>query len=98
MTMSASLQENTRPSTAETDLLSVMGLNAWYGGAHILFDVSLTVGQGEVVALMGRNGAGKSTTLKSIMGLLDRRSGQVTFMAKDISRWQPYRIARQGLG
>lgn len=79
-------------------VLSVESLNAWYGAAHILFDVSLTVGRGEVVALMGRNGAGKSTTLKAIMGLIERRSGAVGFAGRDISRLEPYRIARLGLG
>lgn len=81
-----------------TPVLSVESLNAWYGAAHILFDVSLTVGRGEVVALMGRNGAGKSTTLKAIMGLIERRSGAVGFGGRDISRLEPYRIARLGLG
>jgi branched-chain amino acid transport system ATP-binding protein len=79
-------------------LLQVSGLNAWYGAAHILFDVGLHVGRGEVVALMGRNGAGKSTTLKAIMGMLDRRRGEVRFMGHDISRKQPFQIARAGLG
>ena len=81
-----------------TPVLAVENLNAWYGAAHILFDVSLTVGRGEVVALMGRNGAGKSTTLKAIMGLIERRSGAVGFGGRDISRLEPYRIARLGLG
>lgn len=79
-------------------MLTVEGLNAWYGAAHILFDVSLEIGRGEVVALMGRNGAGKSTTLKSIMGLVERRSGAVSFQGADISRLEPYAIARAGLG
>lgn len=79
-------------------ILSVTALNAWYGAAHILFDVSLEIGRGEVVALMGRNGAGKSTTLKAIMGLLERRSGVVSFQGADISRLEPYSIARAGLG
>lgn len=79
-------------------LLTVRGLNGWYGAAHILFDVDLEVRRGEVVALMGRNGAGKSTTIKAIMGLLDRRRGQVRFMDQDISRKHPYEIARAGLG
>lgn len=79
-------------------LLQVQGLDAWYGSAHILFDLGLQVGRGEVVALMGRNGAGKSTTLKSIMGLMDKKRGQATFMGHDISRHQPYQIARLGLG
>ncbi len=60
-------------------MLKVAGLNAFYGRAHILFDVGLEVGRGEVVALMGRNGAGKSTTMKAVMGLLPRRQGEVTF-------------------
>ena len=58
-------------------MLKVAGLNAFYGRAHILFDVGLEVGRGEVVALMGRNGAGKSTTMKAVMGLLPRRRGEV---------------------
>jgi branched-chain amino acid transport system ATP-binding protein len=79
-------------------LLRVRNLNAWYGAAHILFDLDLEVRRGEVVALTGRNGAGKSTTLKAVMGMLERRSGMVEFMGRDISRKQPYEIARLGLG
>ena len=78
-------------------LLQVQGLNAWYGAAQILFDVSLQVGRGEVVALMGRNGAGKSTTLKAIMGMVARRGG-VQFLGQDIARREPHDIARLGLG
>ena len=63
---------------ATAPLLQVQGLNAWYSAAQILFDVSLQVGRGEVVALMGRNGAGKSTTLKALMGMVTRR-GSVQF-------------------
>ena len=81
-----------------TPILSVSSLNAWYGAAHILFDVSLQIGRGEVVALMGRNGAGKSTTLKSLMGMLDKRAGHVVFMDRDISNAEPHAIARLGLG
>jgi len=79
-------------------LLEAKGLAAWYGVAQILFDVGLTVHRGEVVALMGRNGAGKSTTLKTLMGLLPRKSGEVRFMGADISRAQPHEVARAGLG
>ncbi len=79
-------------------LLEANGLCAWYGAAQILFDVALEVRRGEVVALMGRNGAGKSTTLKCLMGLLGRRRGQVRFMGEDISRAAPHQIARRGLG
>ena len=79
-------------------LLQTQGLCAWYGAAQVLFDVDLNVQQGEVVALMGRNGAGKSTTLKTIMGLLDKRQGCVQFAGQEISRMPAYRIARMGLG
>jgi branched-chain amino acid transport system ATP-binding protein len=79
-------------------LLSVTGLNAWYGAAHILHDVDLHVEQGEVVALMGRNGAGKSTTLKAIMGLLPARRGALAFMGHDLAKRQSYETARLGLG
>jgi len=79
-------------------LLKVERLNAYYGRAHILFDVNLEVGRGEVVALMGRNGAGKSTTMKAIMGLLARRDGATHFNGVDISAMPPHRIARMGLG
>ena len=79
-------------------LLDVNGLSAWYGAAQILFDVSVRVDQGEVVALMGRNGAGKSTTMKSIMGLVDRRRGAVRFMGRDISLAPSHEIASHGLG
>jgi branched-chain amino acid transport system ATP-binding protein len=79
-------------------LLSVRGLRAAYGQARILFDVALDVGPGEVVALMGRNGAGKSTTMKAIMGLVDRIEGSVRFEGTELVGMAPYRICRQGLG
>lgn len=83
---------------AQETLLEARGLSAWYGAAQVLFDIDLQVGRGEVVALMGRNGAGKSTTLATLMGLLDRRSGTVRFMGRDISHAEPHQIARLGLG
>jgi branched-chain amino acid transport system ATP-binding protein len=86
------------PKTPSTPLLQVEGLNAWYGAAHILHGVSLHVGRGEVVALMGRNGAGKSTTLKAMAGLVERRQGKVLFMGADIGRKASHQIARLGLG
>lgn len=79
-------------------MLSVRDLNASYGAAQILFGLSLEVGRGEVVALMGRNGAGKTTTMKAIMGLMAQRKGVVHFDGCDISRYEPYQIARLGLG
>ncbi len=81
-----------------TDLLRVSNLNAFYGRAQILYDVALEVGRGEVVALMGRNGAGKSTTMKALMGMLPTRRGTIHFRGQDIATWAPYRIARAGMG
>jgi branched-chain amino acid transport system ATP-binding protein len=83
---------------SEAPALAVDRLNAWYGTAHILFDMSFTVGRGEVVALMGRNGAGKSTTMKAVMGLLPRRSGTVHLNGRDVSALKPFEIARLGMG
>ena len=79
-------------------LLQAKGLCAWYGAAQILYDVHLEVGRGEVVALMGRNGAGKSTTLKALTGMLDKRQGSVQFMGADLSRSEPHHAGRLGLG
>jgi branched-chain amino acid transport system ATP-binding protein len=78
--------------------MKVHNLCAWYGAAQILFDVSLELGRGEVVALMGRNGAGKSTTMKAIMGLVPRRSGSVRFMEQELTALRSYEIARLGVG
>jgi len=79
-------------------MLSVKNLSAWYGAARILYDLSFEVGRGEVVALMGRNGAGKSTTMKAIMGLMAQCDGVVHFNGEDISARKPFEIARRGLG
>jgi branched-chain amino acid transport system ATP-binding protein len=83
---------------AGSSVLDVSGLNAFYGWAHILFDLSLEVGQGEVVVLLGRNGAGKSTTLKSIVGLVRPAGGSVRFQGVEIAGRASHRIARAGLG
>ena len=79
-------------------LLSVRRLDAWYGRAQVLFGVDLEIGDGEVVALMGRNGAGKSTTMKAIMGLLASCRGEIRFGGERIDGLEPYRINRAGLG
>ena len=79
-------------------MLEVEGLRAGYGPAEILFGVSLKLARGEVAALMGRNGAGKSTTLKAIMGLVPPRAGRVRFAGRDIAGLAAFRIARLGLG
>lgn len=88
----------TLPVNSATPLLTLSDVHTWYGAAHILHGITLQVGRGEVVALMGRNGAGKSTTLKSIMGLAQKRSGRIEFMGHPIIKLQPYQIARLGLG
>jgi branched-chain amino acid transport system ATP-binding protein len=86
------------PFASAPPALAVERLNAWYGAAQVLYDVAFTVGRGEVVALMGRNGAGKSTTMKAVMGLLARRSGTVLLNGRDVSALRPFEIARLGLG
>src|SRR5215472_9730378 len=78
--------------------LSVENLNSHYGPAHILFDIALEVGDGEVVALLGRNGAGKSTTFRSIVGLVEQRSGRIVFEGTDVSDRPTHEIVRRGLG
>ena len=79
-------------------LLELSGVEAWYGRAHILHGVSFSVGHGEVVALMGRNGAGKSTTMKTVMGLVSQPQGSIRFEGKEIAGREPFAIARLGIG
>jgi len=79
-------------------LLEVKNLNTYYGSSHVLQDISFTVGEGELVALLGRNGMGKSTTLKTILGLVKPQSGRVIFEGKEISGLPPYKTARAGIG
>lgn len=79
-------------------LLEVKDLNTFYGESHVLQNMSLAVDAGELVALLGRNGMGKSTTLKSIMGLVKPRSGSVLYRDKDLAGYPPYRVARAGIG
>ena len=83
--------------TATAPLLSVRELNAWYGESHILHGVTFDVRAGEVVTLLGRNGAGKSTTLKSIMGVVPRREGSIRFQGVETVRMQSNRIAQMGI-
>jgi len=79
-------------------LLEVKDLNTYYGESHVLQGISLALDQGEIVALLGRNGMGKSTTLKSLMGLVKPRSGEIIFRGKDIAGYPPYKVARAGIG
>ena len=78
-------------------LLRIKGLNAWYGESHILHGVDFEVHGGEVVTLLGRNGAGKTTTLKSIMGMVERREGSVSFKGSEITKLSSNRIAGLGI-
>ena len=79
-------------------LLEVRDLNTYYGTSHVLQGISLNVEQGELVALLGRNGMGKSTALKSIMGLVKPKSGSVVFKGKNIAGYPSYRTAKAGIG
>ena len=82
----------------EPAILEVAGIDAFYGQSQALFGMGLEVGAGEVVSLMGRNGMGKTTTIKSIMGLLEPRAGSVRFLGQELRGQAPYRIAKLGLG
>ncbi len=84
-------------SLVTAPLLSVENLQAWYGKSHILHGVTLTVGQGEIVSLLGRNGAGRSTLLKSIMGAVTTK-GAVRLSGRDLAGQRPHKIAHAGIG
>jgi branched-chain amino acid transport system ATP-binding protein len=79
-------------------MLEIENVNAYYGDSHILHGVSLSVGEGEIVCLLGRNGAGKTTTILTIMGYLQPRPGRIRYRDSDISGLPPYAIARLGFG
>ncbi len=84
--------------TSTAPLLAVRGLHAWYGESHALHGVDLDVFQGETVTLLGRNGVGKTTTLRAIIGLIRKRTGQVAFDGKDLMRLPLHRTAHAGIG
>jgi branched-chain amino acid transport system ATP-binding protein len=79
-------------------MLEIENINAYYGDSHILHGVSLSVGEGEIVCLLGRNGAGKTTTILTVMGYLQPRPGRIRYRDRDISGLPPYAIARLGFG
>jgi branched-chain amino acid transport system ATP-binding protein len=81
-----------------TAALTAAALHTYYGKSHILHGVDLTVEEGRITALLGRNGAGKSTTLRSLMGLIPARQGRVTIFGRDTTHWPTFRIAAQGVG
>jgi branched-chain amino acid transport system ATP-binding protein len=80
------------------EFLRISNLHAWYGESHILHGVNLTVNEGEVVTLLGRNGAGRTTTLKSILGLVGRRTGTITINGTESVNMAPHQIAKLGIG
>src|SRR5690348_11231436 len=84
-------------SGAATQVLSVQNLEAWYGESHILHGIDFNVNAGEVVTLLGRNRAGKTTTLESVMGIIGKRSGSIRFNDREITRASSDRIARMGV-
>src|SRR6201991_26255 len=81
-----------------TAALTTEGLHTYYGKSHILHGVSLEVAEGKITALLGRNGAGKSTTLRSLMGLTPAREGKITIFGQVTTRWPTFRIASEGVG
>lgn len=81
----------------ELPMLQVKSINTFYGKSHILHDVSLDVENGEVTCLLGRNGSGKTTTLKTIAGTLSPNSGSIVFKGQDLTGWPAYRVVRQGI-
>jgi branched-chain amino acid transport system ATP-binding protein len=81
-----------------TPLLQVSGLNAWYGESHVLQGVDMTIEEGEMITILGRNGVGKTTTLRTIMGILRERKGQITFDGKDMMNVPLHRTAHIGIG
>jgi branched-chain amino acid transport system ATP-binding protein len=79
-------------------LLEVQGLNSWYGESHVLHGVDMTVGEGEMITILGRNGVGKSTTLRTIVGILRQRKGRIVFDGKDMMAVPLHRTAHAGIG
>jgi branched-chain amino acid transport system ATP-binding protein len=93
----AALSRAPQAAAAGDALLRIKGLQAWYGESHILHGVDFDIRPGEVMTLLGRNGAGKTSTLKSIMGLIPRRTGSISFQGRELIALAPERIARQGI-
>ena len=85
-------------SLHEAEFLRISNLHAWYGESHILHGVDLTVHKGEVVTLLGRNGAGRTTTIKSIVGLVGKRTGSITINGRESIGMAPHHIAKLGIG
>src|SRR5271165_1067280 len=86
------------PSAGTVEYLRVIDLHAFYDESHILHGLDFTVYRGEVVGLLGRNGAGRTTTLRSILGLVGKRTGSIMVNGREVVRWPPHKIARLGVG
>src|SRR5438045_3242461 len=97
ITMADAAPKPTPSPGAAAPVLAVKDLEAWYGESHILHGVNFNVNAGEVVTLLGRNGAGKTTTLKSVLGIIGKRTGSVSFNGQEIIRSSSDRIARMGI-
>jgi branched-chain amino acid transport system ATP-binding protein len=80
------------------DFLRIENLNAWYGESHVLHGVNMAVGEGEVVSLLGRNGAGRTTTMRAIVGLTGRRTGSIRIRGQEAVAMPPHKVARLGVG
>jgi branched-chain amino acid transport system ATP-binding protein len=80
------------------ELLRIDNLHAWYGESHVLHGVNMTVNEGEVVSLLGRNGAGRTTTMRAIVGLTGKRTGSIRINGTEVTNFPPHRIARLGVG
>src|SRR5258708_35567001 len=96
--MTIAVEDAAKSAAVTNPLLTVDGIHTYYGKSHILDGVSLEVGRGEVVGLLGRNGVGKSTTLKAVAGLVHPSRGEVRFEGRPITRSPAHRVARLGIG
>ncbi|SPR96315.1 ABC transporter ATP-binding protein [Cupriavidus taiwanensis] len=85
------------PAAAATPMIEATGINAWYGSSHVLRDIDFTVGAGETVGLLGRNGMGKSTLLRTLLGHVRQRQGRILVAGREVSRAQPFEVARLGV-
>jgi len=83
---------------AANEFLRIENLNAWYGESHVLHGVNMSVNEGEVVSLLGRNGAGRTTTMRAIVGLTGRRSGSIRIQGREAIKLPPHKVARLGVG
>src|ERR1700716_2300583 len=93
----AKMADRTVTAAGRTPVLAVENLEAWYGESHILHGINFNVNAGEVVTLLGRNGAGKTSTLKSVMGIIGKRTGSIRYNGQEINRASSDRIDRMGV-